>query len=68
MKEFDFSPYSLHKMTEFVKQQPCSNVKTMKAGAEILDDGVVSAIEKQVENIIVSFTGGLTRNVTAFCI
>lgn len=62
------SPYSLHKMTEFVKQQPCSNVKTMKAGAEILDDGVVSAIEKQVENIIVSFTGGLTRNVTAFCI
>ncbi|XP_021342502.1 5'-3' exoribonuclease 1-like [Mizuhopecten yessoensis] len=46
------SPYSLKKMTDFVKGLPCNSVKTMKAGAEILDQGVINAIEQEVQKII----------------
>ncbi|XP_033763186.1 5'-3' exoribonuclease 1-like isoform X1 [Pecten maximus] len=46
------SPYSLKKMTDFLKGLPCSNVKVMKAGAEILDQGVITAVEQEVQKVI----------------
>ncbi|XP_060069308.1 5'-3' exoribonuclease 1-like [Ylistrum balloti] len=48
----DGSPHSLKKMTDYVKSLPCSNVKIMKAGAEILDQGVISAVEEEVQKVI----------------
>lgn len=45
---------------EYVKSLPCSQIKPQKVGANVLDEGVVQAIQKEAQTVNVRSLGSLT--------
>ncbi|XP_048250322.1 5'-3' exoribonuclease 1-like isoform X1 [Haliotis rufescens] len=45
------SEYKLKHMVDFVRNLPCNNVKPLSTGADILEEGVVKAIEEEVDTV-----------------
>ncbi|XP_046562363.1 LOW QUALITY PROTEIN: 5'-3' exoribonuclease 1-like [Haliotis rubra] len=43
--------YKLKHMIDFVRNLPCNNVKPLSTGADILEEGVVKAIEEEVDRV-----------------
>lgn len=54
MFTFPSSEYKLKHMVDFVRNLPCNNVKPLSTGADILEEGVVKAIEEEVDRVNVS--------------
>lgn len=46
---------------EYVKSLPCSQIKPQKVGANVLDEGVVQAIQKEAQIVNVRSPGSLTE-------
>lgn len=46
---------------EYVKSLPCSQIKPQKVGANVLDEGVVQAIQKEAQTVNVRSPGSLTE-------
>ncbi|XP_062594329.1 5'-3' exoribonuclease 1-like [Saccostrea cucullata] len=42
---------NLDSVVEYIKAQPCSQIKPQKVGADVLDEGVIKAIEKEVTTV-----------------
>ena len=49
-----FCRATLKDVSDYLKTLPCSSIKTMKAGANILDEGIVQAIENAVDKVMVN--------------
>lgn len=45
---------------EYVKSLPCSQIKPQKVGANVLEEGVVQAIQKEAQTVNVRSPGSLT--------
>lgn len=45
---------------EYVKSLACSQIKPQKVGANVLDEGVVQAIQKEAQTVNVRSLGSLT--------
>lgn len=45
---------------EYVKSLPCSQIKPQKVGANVLDEGMVQAIQKEAQTVNVRSPGSLT--------
>lgn len=45
----------MDKVVEYLKAQPYSQIKPQKVGADVLDEGVIKAIEKEVIIVNVRF-------------
>lgn len=45
---------------EYVKSLSCSQIKPQKVGANVLDEGVVQAIQKEAQTVNVRSPGSLT--------
>lgn len=41
----------MDEVLEYVKAQPCSRIQPQKVGANVLDEGVVKAIEEEVQRV-----------------
>lgn len=51
----------MENVVEYVKSLPCSQIKPQKVGANVLDEGVVQAIQKEAQTINVRSPGSLTE-------
>ncbi|XP_063418054.1 5'-3' exoribonuclease 1-like isoform X2 [Mytilus trossulus] len=49
---FSKNGVTLKDVTTYLKTLPCSSIKTMKTGADILDEGIIQAIEKEVNRVM----------------
>lgn len=50
----------MENVVEYVKSLPCSQIKPQKVGANVLDEGVVQAIQKEAQTVNVRSLGSLT--------
>lgn len=50
----------MENVVEYVKSLPCSQIKPQKVGANVLDEGVVQAIQKEAQTVNVRSSGSLT--------
>lgn len=51
----------MENVVEYVKSLPCSQIKPQKVGANVLDEGVVQAIQKEAQTINVRSPGVTDR-------
>lgn len=51
----------MENVVEYVKSLPCSQIKPQKVGANVLDEGVVQAIQKEAQIVNVRSPGSLTE-------
>lgn len=51
----------MENVVEYVKSLPCSQIKPQKVGANVLDEGVVQAIQKEAQTVNVRSLGSLTE-------
>jgi len=50
------SGYNLKTVEEYIKQLPCSSIKPVTAGADIISEGVIQALIDQTDKIVVRDT------------
>ena len=50
---FSHSDYKLQDVTNYIKSLPCSGVKLVKSGTDIISEGVVSALENEAKKVMV---------------
>ena len=49
-----FSGYTLSEVSKYIKSLPCSVLKLVKSGSDIISEGVVNALENEAKRTVVS--------------
>lgn len=54
----------MENVVEYVKSLPCSQIKPQKVGANVLDEGVVQAIQKEAQTVNVRSPGSSQKQIS----